>query len=94
MVKEVEELGAEFDARPFGNGRLLENRKVEVVDALLPQSWIHSRLVAEPPVWRSGETGYIEPSAQLGRRASGHRLVATRYNVRPEPSNSEARTRK
>ena len=35
VVKEVEKLSAEFDVAPFANGGLLENRPIEVGDALL-----------------------------------------------------------
>ena len=38
MIKEVEELGAEFDVAPFSDGGLLEDRPVEVIDALLAQA--------------------------------------------------------
>ena len=34
MVKEIEELRAEFDARQFADCRLLEHRKIEVGDGL------------------------------------------------------------
>src|SRR5580693_4971639 len=37
MVEEVKELRAEFDRRSFGNGRLLEDREVEVLRAILAQ---------------------------------------------------------
>src|SRR5690242_15412762 len=71
MVKQVEELGAEFKIKPFirTEGCLLEDGHIPVVDALHSQRRVNSRLGAETPVWRWRKTGSIEPFAQAVHRA-------------------------
>jgi hypothetical protein len=86
VVEEVEELGTEFDVCAFRDVRLLENRKVEVLDALLSQRRVYAGLVAEAPVWWRNEATRVEPTVELGHRGSGDVLVAARDNIRPEIS--------
>src|ERR1700730_7161291 len=86
VVEDVEELGAEFDVCAFRDVCLLENRKVEVVDALLPQRRVYAGLVAEAPGWWRNEATLVEPTTELRHRASRDVLVAARNNIRPEIS--------
>src|SRR5205807_10667936 len=49
VVKDVKELGAEFDVCSFADCCLLKHSKVEVIDGLLAEGRINSRLIAESP---------------------------------------------
>ncbi len=94
MVEEVEELGTELNVAPFTDGGLLEYCPIEVVDALLTEGSIDTRLITEAPSRRISETGRVEPPTQFGGGTSGNFLVATRYDIRSETANAEASARK
>src|SRR5437762_11122110 len=65
MVEQIEELRTEFNARPFGDCCLLEDREVEVLGTILPQASINSRFVTEGIVSRRSEASGIKPLGSL-----------------------------
>ena len=70
MIEEVEEFRPELDVHPLTDTCLFENRKIKVVNALLPQCSINSCFITESPGWRPSETCRVEPAAQPGNSAS------------------------
>src|ERR1700722_944603 len=80
VVEEIEELGAELDIHSFSDCSFLKHSEVEVDHALLPESGIDTRFVAEGPrivlhasrveSARSGETGCVEPFRHSRYRTS------------------------
>src|SRR6266849_873670 len=85
VVEDVEELRPELEVHPFPRpeGRSLEHREVEVLNTILPETRIHPRLVSETIVRRSNKAGCVEPLCQ---GAATRRLVASRYDARPQGS--------
>ena len=85
MVEDVEELRPELKVHPFPRpeGRSLKHREVEVLNTILPKTWIHARLVSETERRRRRKAGSVEPLVQPRAPASGSGLVASSYDVRP-----------
>src|SRR5580693_4926659 len=61
MVEQVEELGPELDAKPFGNRSPLKDGPVKVLDSVPAQNRVYARFAAETPVRRGGETIGVKP---------------------------------
>src|SRR5262249_27245077 len=82
-IEEVEEFGAEFEAKAFVGAEAgsLECGYVEILDAVGTQRRINAGFVAENEVRRGYETRRIEPLAKLGRAAGRRGLVASRHDV-------------
>ena len=93
MIEEIEELSTEFEVAPFSDGGLLEDRQVEVVDALLPQDWNPRAPRYRSPSPEGSETGGIEPSAQPCCRASEMSSCRNPEHVRSETTDSNPCTR-
>ena len=100
VVKDVKKLGAEFNVCSFADCCLLKHSKVEVIDALLAEGRINSRLIAESPSvgdarYRNSiearsvqawllEARCIKPATQPRYGASGDVLIAPGDHIRPE----------
>src|SRR5262249_34820927 len=98
MVKDVEELRAEFKVHGFCDCSSLEHREVKVVDALLAQGGIYPRFVSVgPSIPNSGPRGQagsfkaglleacrINPPAKSRYCTSGGILVTARNNIGSE----------
>ena len=73
MVEEVEELGPELQAHPFGRTESgsLEYGEIEIDNTLLAQAGIHARFVAKDKGIGLRETGGVEPFIQPGFGTAG-----------------------
>src|SRR5260370_3129999 len=87
MVEQVKEFCSELEAGSFGNRGSLEDRPIEVVDAVRAKRRIYSRLASETPSGRSGKARRIDPPRATGRstqsrfRSADCGLVATGNDI-------------